>query len=400
MARAQKAQAQQMEMLQANYASVVGLLETAEGEKKQLLLDAAGLQQRLDAAEAELHAARHGAIEKEAAAEEMAIFSTEKDAALAASRAELAQLQLEVEALRSSSHAAEVSGAAAEVRAAEAERQAMEAERRATAAQEQEQEQARAAAATEGRLRHAEEMARAREASHAAREANQIAGAADAAFVAVEALGDDLAALEAALAEMGPKAVASEEAAARAEAADLSVTRMREETRRAVGAERQRVAGMLYKEALQTHTLEEQAGQIDELITEVAGAKQLAAERDRLVAERDQISAELQALAESRSEHVQSILNLDDQLAIEQQTRQEAQLLLQQTQAALAQRAAREAEATKRVQQAENTLAAYKVSYRELRSQLGGALHNRRPAEAQTDWQAINLPLPAPAAPA
>jgi organic radical activating enzyme len=137
---------------------------------------------------------------------------------------------------------------------------------------------------------------------------------------------------------------------------------MREETRRAVGAERQRVAGMLYKEALQTHTLEEQAGQIDELITEVAGAKQLAAERDRLVAERDQISAELQALAESRSEHVQSILNLDDQLAIEQQTRQEAQLLLQQTQAALAQRAAREAEATKRVQQAENTLAAYKVS--------------------------------------
>ena len=50
--------------------------------------------------------------------------------------------------------------------------------------------------------------------------------------------------------------------------------------------------------------------------------------------ERDQISAELQALAESRSEHVQSILSLDDQLAAEQQTRQEAQLLLQQTQAA------------------------------------------------------------------
>ena len=31
-----------------------------------------------------------------------------------------------------------------------------------------------------------------------------------------------------------------------------------------------------------------------------------------------------QALAESRSEHVQSILSLDDQLAAEQQTRQEA----------------------------------------------------------------------------
>ena len=117
---------------------------------------------------------------------------------------------------------------------------------------------------------------------------------------------------------------------------------MREETKRAVGAERQRVAGMLYKEALQTHTLEEQALQIDELTAELTVAKQRAADRDRLVAERDQTSAELQALAESRSEHVQSILNLDDQLACEQQTRQEAQLLLQQTQAALAQRAARE----------------------------------------------------------
>ena len=54
MAKAAKAQAQQMEMLQANYASVVGLLETAEGEKQKLLSDAASLQQRLEAAEAEL----------------------------------------------------------------------------------------------------------------------------------------------------------------------------------------------------------------------------------------------------------------------------------------------------------------------------------------------------------
>ena len=45
------------------------------------------------------------------------------------------------------------------------------------------------------------------------------------------------------------------------------------------------MAGMLYKEALQAHTLEEQAVQIDELIAEVAGAKQLATERDRRVRE-------------------------------------------------------------------------------------------------------------------
>ena len=109
-------------------------------------------------------------------------------------------------------------------------------------------------------------------------------------------MGEDLRALEAALAEAAPKALESEAAAARAEAADLSVTRMQEETRRAVGAERQRVAGMLYKEALQAHTLEEQAVQIEELTAEVAGAKQLAVERDKLAVERDQISAELQAV--------------------------------------------------------------------------------------------------------
>ena len=45
----------------------------------------------------------------------------------------------------------------------------------------------------------------------------------------------------------------------------------------------------------------------------------------------------------------------------------QAQLLLQQTQTALAERAARESEATRRVQQAEKTLAAYKVRCCELR---------------------------------
>ena len=87
-------------------------------------------------------------------------------------------------------------------------------------------------------------------------------------------MGEDLRALEAALAEAAPKAVESEAAAARAEAADLSVTRMQEETRRAVGAERQRVAGMLYKEALQTATIEDQARQLEELNAELADARQ------------------------------------------------------------------------------------------------------------------------------
>ena len=108
---AAKAQAQQMEMLQANYASVVGLLETAEGEKQKLLSDAASLQQRLEAAEAELQAARQDAIEKNTAADQMTTSAAEKDAALTASRAEIAQLQRDMEALHSSAHAAEAAAA-------------------------------------------------------------------------------------------------------------------------------------------------------------------------------------------------------------------------------------------------------------------------------------------------
>ena len=51
-------------------------------------------------------------------------------------------------------------------------------------------------------------------------------------------------------------------------------------------------------------------------------------ERDGAVKERDQAVSDLMAMAESRSEHMHSILSLDDQLAREQQTRQEAQQLL------------------------------------------------------------------------
>ena len=39
------------------------------------------------------------------------------------------------------------------------------------------------------------------------------------------------------------------------------------------------------------------------------------------------------------------------------------------------------------------------MSYRELRMQLGGLQHNKRHAEAQCDWQAVNMPLPAPSKP-
>jgi peptidoglycan hydrolase CwlO-like protein len=48
----------------------------------------------------------------------------------------------------------------------------------------------------------------------------------------------------------------------RAAAADKVAETYQHEMRRSVGVERQRVAGMLYKEALQSHTLEEQERQV------------------------------------------------------------------------------------------------------------------------------------------
>ena len=54
-------------------------------------------------------------------------------------------------------------------------------------------------------------------------------------------------------------ALGASEAEARAAAAHAASGRVRDEMRRAVGAERERVAGMVYREALQAHTLEEQA---------------------------------------------------------------------------------------------------------------------------------------------
>ena len=53
---AKKAQQQAMDMLQANYASVVGLLEKSEAERKQALADVESLKQQLEAAEADASA--------------------------------------------------------------------------------------------------------------------------------------------------------------------------------------------------------------------------------------------------------------------------------------------------------------------------------------------------------
>ena len=93
------------------------------------------------------------------------------------------------------------------------------------------------------------------------------------------------------------------------------------------GIERQRVAGMLYKEALQTHTLEEQARQLEELNAEladtreslresheeVAEAKSLA---DRRTAELARVQVQLTALQDSQHKSLRSVEHLDDQVRV------------------------------------------------------------------------------------
>jgi len=187
-----------------------------------------------------------------------------------------------------------------------------------------------------------------------------------------------------------------------------------------VGAERQRVAGMLYKEALQTHTIEEQSKQLAELNAELARLQQARKENAEAVAAQKEMQEQLQALADSRSEHMQSILSLDESLANEQALREEAQQLVHSLQDALSERASREAATSERANRAEEALTDLKKAYREVRMQLARAVSasekassDLRAAEAarrtaagskpnaavQTEWVSMILPLPAPRSP-
>jgi len=99
---------------------------------------------------------------------------------------------------------------------------------------------------------------------------------------------------------------------------------VQEESRRLVGAERQRVAGMIYKEALQARTLEEQAAQLETLTAQLGEAQAAAAGRDEAIAQRRAMEESLAALSESRARDMDKILALDELLGEEQQRAQEA----------------------------------------------------------------------------
>ena len=118
---------------------------------------------------------------------------------------------------------------------------------------------------------------------------------------------------------------------------------------------------------------------------------------------------QLQALADSRSKDMQSILELDGQLAAEQQARAEQRELICALREALATRAATESAMSERARRAEGADAALRQEAREMRECAARA--QRAEAEArrastrrrggadkavQTEWVSMILPLPMP----
>jgi len=201
-------------------------------------------------------------------------------------------------------------------------------------------------------------------------------------------------------------------------AAEKAETSLREELRRSVGVERQRVAGMLYKEALQTHTLEEQARQLEELNADLADAREALREAqeageeatalaDSHSEELGRMQVHLSALQDSQHKSVTYIENLDDQLAAEQAAREEQAELIRALQTTLSDRTSKEASSSSRAAEAEASLKEHKRMVRELRIAAGAvrlktsvaACQTERgppnpEAASQTDWAAVATPLP------
>lgn len=90
--------------------------------------------------------------------------------------------------------------------------------------------------------------------------------------------------------------------------------------------------------------------------------------------EAESLSKQLDALAASRSEHVHSILALDEQLASEQLLRAQAEQLVQTLQVALTERASREAETDARAKSLDAELQNLKRAHNEMRTQLAKAV--------------------------
>ena len=383
---AMSAQKQQIAQLERNYETMMAMMKEVEAERDDLKQQ---LQQATD--EAEAQAAR----EKER--DEESRTYTEAAEQLAA------DLQEELTAAKSAAEAAESA-------VAKLERESSAASSRFEAAVAQ-----AADAADVGRRAVADELAQAKRVHR-----EQLAKAAREASARESALAGAMSDLES---ECGSAEERGEALAARAREraalADKAAEGFKDEMRRSVGAERQRVAGMLYKEALQTHTLEEQERQIEEINVELADTRESLREANAAAAAaqkqfEDKCAAsatydtQLLALNAAQAKKVSYIEELDERLAVEQATREEQARLLTELQSSITQRTSKEAASATRAAEAEKALATLKQEARALRMAVRSANMKKTPvatqterhvegpqASVQTDFQAVHMPLPA-----
>ena len=386
--------------LQQNYEAVVSMMREGEAERDELrtALDEAAAVHRDEA-------------ERLAAECEERISTCERQAEdeRAEHAATLAELQERLAASDAALRAAQAAQASAEREVERLEREAAAASSRFEAAVAEQ-----ADAADVGRRKVEQELDQTRRSlAVEATRAAAMGAAREAALATALAEAED----ECTLAAERGEALAAR-ARERAAAADKAAEDYKDEMRRSVGAERQRVAGMLYKEALQTHTLEENERQIEELNVELADARESLREAKedataarRELAEKVAASAtydtQLLALSAAQAKKVSYIEELDERLAVEQATREEQARLIAQLQKSVTERTTKEAASATRAAEAEKALATLKQEARALRVAVRSANLKKVVAacqtervegpqmSVQTDFQSIQMPLPA-----
>ena len=356
-----------LEQLQKTYESVVSMLEDEQTKSRQLEEESVALAMKL-----KRETARVDAVEAE---------NGELKERLAQSDNELARLEQEARETSSRYEAA----------VAEA-----------------------ADAADAGRLKVAEELARAER-----KFASELAAVERACAAREQAMARAISDLEVDLrAATAHGSVAAQQAAQRVQAADREKEEYRDQMRKSVGSERQRVASMLYKEALQKQTLEDQERQLEELNVELADTRQSLSEAEAALraanqrleehAPKEQETArQMAALAQAQAKNTSYIEELDEQLAVEQAAREEQASLVAQLQTALTERTSKEAASASAAAEAERALAALKQEARALRLAVKSIAAKRVVGStqteenvagpemaSQTDWAAVHMPLP------
>ena len=389
------AQKLKIEQLEKNYELVVTMMREAETERDELkarLEKTAAVQEQLQkqhTAEVEEMRAEHAAALAEAvdSAAELQERLATADETIAMAQAAQAAAEREVKRLEQDSAAASSRFEAAVAEAAEV--------------------------ADRGRRKVADELdSTRRNLTAEAAKAAKAAEASEACLVAALAEAET----EVYIAEQRVEAAASR-ARDRSVAADKAVGEYKDEMRRSVGQERQRVAGMLYKEALQKTTLEEQERQIEELSAELADtqanlreAQEHFASSQRALHEKMAASAtydtQLLALHAAQAKKVSYIEELDERLAVEQATREEQAKLLATLQQTVTERTSKESSSAAKAAVSEKALATLKQEVRVLRVAVRSANLKKVPAAcqtervegpqmaSQTDFVALQMPLP------